>query len=601
MKQVNIWENNSLNSLITYMTDIDEITNYIKENNKTSFSVIDKNGLQDGVITTYFINSVSENTKEQNVVVTYVDENHPFFYDNLGDIYFSKEFFNKNKDIIIRTIEDLLFTKENIHISKYVYSDALAKNLCLTATSISFDEDIKVPEEVKKIFKDNRINAYQNNGSVREQISTNQILGQNYNNVISDSNDVYINDDITDLENLKYIPAHKTIHIKQVNMDKEDAVLLENYDGLYNIISKLRENGQQNLVEININNRKRFSESKLYKSDFDNIKIIGIDLNIYYLKDLKEEDKILNLMIKDIKNSDYSLFEKYIAAYNIVKRFKEYLENEKDKTESRKISKFLNNNYMVCVGYAGLLRELLTRLEIPTYSYSVSIDISYDEGFSIEEKPVEFGAHARVIVNLNDPKYGINGFYVADPTWDNDLENDYYNHALMSFDKTSYEKRMFRLSDEELIMNAKSMEDFSFKVNFLIDRNKANPFYSNYSEKEKETSAIESLVNTINSILISLLPEKYLELKKQYPNLSVKNTDVKVVNEFITKAGEIFINNLGKDVLISTVIDAAGVINKDVFGFDEKKANTYKEFLLEDNKSMDKLQFPYYYNDIKIR
>ncbi len=98
---------------------------------------------------------------------------------------------------------------------------------------------------------------------------------------------MYINDDITDLENLKYIPANKTIHIKQTNMTKEDAVLLENYDNLYNIISKIRENGQQNTVEINVNNRKKFRESKLYKSDFDNIKIIGIDLNIYYLKDLK--------------------------------------------------------------------------------------------------------------------------------------------------------------------------------------------------------------------------------------------------------------------------------------------------------------------------
>ncbi len=121
MKKVNIWETN-LNSLITYMNNIDEIINHIKENNKTSFSVIDENGLQDGVITTYFINSVSENAKEQNIEVTYVDENHPFFYDNEGKIYFSKEFFNKNKDIIIRTIEDLLFTKENVHISKYVYS-----------------------------------------------------------------------------------------------------------------------------------------------------------------------------------------------------------------------------------------------------------------------------------------------------------------------------------------------------------------------------------------------------------------------------------------------------------------------------------------------
>ena len=34
---------------------------------------------------------------------------------------------------------------------------------------------------------------------------------------------------------------------------------------------------------------------------------------------------MLDLMIKDIKDSDYSPFEKYVAVYNIVKKFKKYL------------------------------------------------------------------------------------------------------------------------------------------------------------------------------------------------------------------------------------------------------------------------------------
>lgn len=599
MKEVNMWEKKNT-ALAVYFNKIEDIIKYIKENDKIVFSVIDKDGLQDGSITTYFIDKVKETAKEQNVKITFVDDEHPFFYDSLDNIYFSKEFFNKNKDIILSTIEDIMFKKESVFISKYAYSDELVKNLCLTATTISFDEEIEVPEDVIKILKRNRINTYQYKKGEKLSISTDQILGQNYSDVTSSSSDIYLKNNITDLENLKVIPEYKTIHIKQVNEFEEDAVLTEDYDSLYNIISTLRENNQNNKVIVYIKNRNAFSKSKLYNSDFD-IVIDGIDIEPYKLQELKEEDKLLDLMIKDIKNSNYSMFEKYIAAYNIVKKFKKYLESSNDKDESRYVKKLLNNDYMVCVGYANLLEELLKRLDIKTYHYNVSTDISYDEGFTLEEKEIELAGHARVIVKIDDPKYDINGVYVADPTWDNDLKDDYYNHALMSFDKTGMEKRMFRLSSEDLIMNVKNMEEFSYKVNFLIEHEKSSVFNKNLDEKSKETNAIRSLVNTINSILISLFPEKYKELKKRYPNILIDITDIKEINEFITNAGEIFISNLGKDVLVNKIIEAAGVVNKDVFGFSLEQAKIYNEHVLQMNIESDKVQFPYYYDNTKIK
>lgn len=599
MQQFNLWETNYSN-LITYVNTIQDVIKYIKENGQIGFSVIDKNGLQDGVTTTFFTDAVYRNAKDQNIEITCVDETHPFFYDNFENMYFSKAFFNQNKDIIINTIEDNMLKKEHVHVSKYTYSEDLIKRLCLTATSIYFDEEIVISEKIKNILKSKRIDSYTYKDGKRIEISTSKILGNSYEDVISDSSNIIIYNDITDLENLKYIPEHKIIHIKQINRFKEDSELLEDYDSLYNIVSKLRENGQNNKIFISVKNRSAFSKSKLYNSNFD-IVVDGIDLEPYKLAELKKEDELLDLMVKDIKSKDYSPFEKYIAAYNIVKKFKSYLENKNDKSEARYIRKLLNNDYMVCVGYAKLLEELLKRIGISTYDYSVSTDLSYDKGFSVEEKPVKFGAHARVIVKIDDPKYGINGFYVADPTWDNNLEKDYYNHALMSFDKTSKERRMFRLSNEDLIMNVKNMEEFSLKVNFLIDHLKSSPFNKMLDEKEKETSAIRSLVNIINNILISLLPEKYVELKNQYADLLKGSMDMKAVSDFITKAGEIFIGNLGKDVSINTIIEAASTVNKDVFGFNDDQASVYKEELLQMNIEMDKLQFPYYYDNSKIK
>ncbi len=599
MQQFNLWETNYSN-LITYVNTVQDVIKYIKENEKVGFSVIDKNGLQDGITSTFFTDAVYRNAKDQNIEITCVDEKHPFFYDNFENMYFSKAFFNQNKDIIINTIEDNMLKKEHVHVSKYTYSEDLIKRLCLTATSIYFDEEIVISEEIKNILKSKRIDSYTYKDGKRIEISTSKILGKSYEDVISDDSEITIFSNVTDLENLKYIPEHKIIRIKQENAFKEDRELLEDYDGLYNIVSKLRNNGQNNKVIISVKNRGEFSKSKLYNSNFD-IVVDGIDLESYKLTELKKEDELLDLIVRDIKSKDYSPFEKYIAAYNIVKKFKNYLENKNDKSEARYIRKLLNNDYMVCVGYAKLLEELLRRLEIKTYDYSVSTDLSYDEGFSVEEKPVKFGAHARVIVKIDDPKYGINGFYVADPTWDNNLEKDYYNHALVSFDKTSKERRMFRLSNEDLIMNVKNMEEFSLKVNFLIDHLKSSPFNKMLDEKEKETSAIRSLVNIINNILISLLPEKYVELKNQYADLLKGSMDMKAVSDFITKAGEIFIGNLGKDVSINTIIEAASTVNKDVFGFNDDQASVYKEELLQMNIEMDKLQFPYYYDNSKIK
>lgn len=599
MKKVNIWQTNVKNS-ITYIDNIEDVINYFKNNKKTNFSVIDKNGLEDGKILTTFIDIISEKGKKADMEINYVDDEHPVFFDNFDDVCLSKDFYEKNKDIITSTIEDNLFESKYVHISKYMYSDSLVKNLCLTANSISFDEGIELPDDVIKILKHNRINSYVYKDGERIEISTNQILGQNYKNVISDSEDVYIKSNITDLENLKYIPSNKIIHINQENEFKRNAILEEDYDGIYNIVSKLRENNQTNKVIIEIKNRNEFSKSKLYNSNFD-LTIEGIDIEPYKIEDLKEENKLLDLMVKDIKDSNLSPFEKYIAAYNIVKKFKKYLENVNDKSQSRYLRKFLNNDYMVCVGYATLLQELLNRIGINSYDYAVSTDISYDDGFTSEEKTVELAGHARIILKLEDPKYNINGFYVADPTWDNDLENDYYNHALMSFDKTCQERRMFRLSHEDLFMNVKSMEEFNQKVNFFLDHEKKSLFYANYDEKGKEKNAINALVDNIKNVLISLAPEQYIILKNKYLNNYDENADINLLTDFITDAGKIFIDNLGKDVPIETIIDAAGVVNKYVFGFTYEEFERYKEELLRTNIENDEIKFPYYYENAKTK
>lgn len=602
MEKLNVWDSNVAEN-VNYF-NLEELIEYIRKEKITRFYVVDEFGLEDGKAPSNFVNIFNLKANEHNFNLVYFDENHHTFTDNyFHGLCVEKSFFDKNKDQIINAVAENLFEKEScVYVNKYVYSESLVKNLTLTADSITFGEGIELSDEIISLLKYNRIDSTIIKNGKEQVVSTSSILGNDYDMVITGDKPLSINVDITDFENLALIPPHKTIKI--INGKFED-MSEDELEDAYNIISKLRGNGQENEVVILIENRRNFIKSKVYKSDFKNIKINGIDYITYKLEDLKEEEKMLNLMVQDIKNSNFSPLEKYIAVYNIVKKFKEYKENKDDKNASRKINLLLNNEYMVCVGYAKLLEELLYRVGINSYHYSVSTDVSYDDGFTVEEKSVDLSGHARLIVNINDPKYDINGLYVADPTWDNDLKKDYYNYALMSFDKTALSDRYFRLSNEDLLINVNSMEEFIKNVNFLIDREKNEDInmaiYND--EKQAEFSAYKFVVEVIKKLLSSLNKEIYKELKNKYPYIEDLNrikedgNRFNYLNDFLTEVGYFFVENHGKDVSLETIIDAASEVNKSVFGFNDEQAKILKEELLEQNINRDKKCFPYYYEE----
>lgn len=124
-------------------------------------------------------------------------------------------------------------------------------------------------------------------------------------------------------------------------------------------------------------------------------------------------------MIEPARN--ISNFEKYIYAYNITKQFKICRENKEDISQSRNLYSILTNEYMLCVGFSNLLGDLLNKLDVPNMKLSISVDQSYDN----VKKDVDYvdtktitnrAGHARRYVHLVDEKYGLNGFYVSDPT-----------------------------------------------------------------------------------------------------------------------------------------------------------------------------------------
>lgn len=157
------------------------------------------------------------------------------------------------------------------------------------------------------------------------------------------------------------------------------------------------------------------------------------------LNEMKRINESIDETITPINNSSLSPYEKYIAVYNIVKSFKDYrfyLDNEqfdqKISDQSRNPYLVFINKYIVCAGYTSLLQMFLKKVNIPSHDWTLNMsEESICVNLNNEEKN---SLHARLYINIVDSKYGINGYYMCDPTFDNvDKEkSDLYGYKHLS-------------------------------------------------------------------------------------------------------------------------------------------------------------------------
>lgn len=150
------------------------------------------------------------------------------------------------------------------------------------------------------------------------------------------------------------------------------------------------------------------------------------------ISDWNKEQEQIDKFIERVKNSSLTTFEKYVATYNFVKKFKSYKDIPKSqsvkKLSARDISSIIkdNNPYIVCAGFANLFSTLLNKLQISNMIIDCQV-------ISANCAP-----HNRVLVYLCDPKYGLNDYYVADPTWDN--KTDTLTYLMNNFEETKKQR-----------------------------------------------------------------------------------------------------------------------------------------------------------------
>jgi len=559
------------------------------------------------------------------VKVLNTDYNHPLRI-KMNSLEINEEYFLANQEQILNLIKEICKKSKNkeIYISnKVLITDdilnEIIKNDNITEVSLTRyerkpQEQFELTNELYQRFKMATTKKTVITEKISKELEDNfdPIIGFNterylindskYDDLQKESWTLTINSELTEeeLNNLKYIHPNKKIYIS-----------IDNYEFVEKIINKLIELKINPEIKIALKDKEKFNTTQIFKdSKYEKLNIwINNDFQTNSLENYKRFENILYTFINPAKEKDYSPFEKYIYAYNIAKRFKKYkeVEENQDKMESRNLYDILINEYMVCVGYGTMFRDLLNKLGIS--NTKKQIDVSKNA----PTEDVEFAGHDRTYAYIKDPKYGIDGFYIADPTWDNSLEKDLYNYLAVTNQEMNYNHMRlgtivkskssygFIFIDENILLDFNNINDFYQRINYILNE-EVNKYITKiknkkevYNIKEEISKIYYEIIESILNIIKELDKETYNEIITKY-KIPTSSFDAEklydVYPTIITELGTYLDSKINNPISGKTIIDAAMVINKDIFNFNEEQEREYRNYLTEINARRQVKAFP---------
>lgn len=384
------------------------------------------------------------------------------------------------------------------------------------------------------------------------------------------------------------------------------------YENIYEVIKTIQNNNQIMFYKFSIDEKKD-QLTHFFISHEDEFKDYPITCNLrldedYDINEYLQYEKRLYELIKPAMN--LSPFEKYLYAYRVTKRYKKYKENKNEPFEARSLYKILDGEYMVCVGYSVLLGDLLTKLGIESNEYGVTVDTTYDnydasKQESSEDLSVSTAGHARRMVNLVDPKYGIDGIYVADPTWDNDLENDTYCFALLTPDEVISAKRylLFDKYSASELFYVSSLEEFYSKINFMLNHemlSTSNKEKEGFAQELKVIARILEIIKKLDISFFNYFLETYPDIKDNPDSnrldvmniVNEKKYSKETIQDIFLELGEYILNKVNKTINKEQYESALQVMYQECYSISENQAKELTEKAIEDTKNKMIHSFP---------
>ena len=610
MEKINLWESN-MNKYFIYFQDLQSLFKYLDEND-LDLSFITKDSYNPNEQAENMIDNIA---LKNNVELIYTDKEHPiawskggFYRSMINEAFFKeheqvfKEYAQnkikediQNKNCYYIRLQDFAFSNEILDL---IINSENKNNLSLLY--IECDKGHNLTEEQIKIIKENHLEF-----SVKQRYQENKLISTKYLLDKYTISDLQNNPNLRiklplpeeEINNFKYLQDKAIITFRTTTNKRNEETF---FSQIKDIIDKLATFNKTFYIKFDVKNRELLRKSNLLNNIPSNINIqINNDLYEYDLETFKKDDDKLEALAKPIRESNLSPLEKYIAVYDIVKNFKPYKENEEDSDKSRYLRYILddNNEYIVCVGYAKLLRELLNRVNIPVKTINVSVDMKRDKDFD-EKKDNPLGGHARNMVKIDDDKYNIHGYYIADSTWDNDTELDFYLNSLMTFDRKKEAKRLETLKMQDLLFDFHNFDDFQEKINFYLKRNINKN--TNKKNDKKIIDAYFSLYHDILDFLEEIDYQKYIEFYDKY-NEAFKNINKlkefePIASNMLTEYAEYIIPLSNNKISIDTILKAATNVKKELYHFNNKEIKEWLEKATKDNSKYEKKVFPYKYD-----
>jgi len=554
------------------------------------------------------------------------DREHPFtIYQYFGDrkeIYIDGAAFGTDKNQMYGFIRESVekFNIEEVRLKTNCYNQELLGLVCsipkIKRIEIGDSEDgyTLTVEEYKMVKNCGHIEKITTADVVPELKDVeDEMIVANFRNVkignksyeeLKKSGGFYLNKgDLTE-DNYKYL--------KYLN---PNAKILFSYDlDAVDIIENLKyleKAGVKNEIIIGMNDENKNIYSNFFANNPDIIKNDNIKLTLA-LKDismanfLDYEERLYKLIEPAL---GLSPLERYLYAYNVVKKLKPYKENEEDKMSSRDVYQILDNEYMVCSGYSSLLGDLLNKLGIENSYYSVGVDVSYDDIDvdqieNLGKTLVKKVGHARREVRIVDPKYGVKGIYLADPTWDNFMDKDIYCHALMSHDQYNQMDRYNFIDqynvDETFFVH--DLKEFYQKVNFWLDSYVKRYMDIHVKEKISEYNprdykamfdvGIEEFFRNMLACIKKIDRGKYQEIILKFPKTLRGKMSKEELQDALEYIGEYIVSNVNNKIKGETLKDAITVLYRDCYHTKPEELEEKVNEVMEYNKNMYELFFP---------